>query len=540
MSWSQLRRRLVATTAIGVVVAAVCAWGFAADRLDGVQNRWEDLLQPGLAASDDVVIVGIDRTSLGAVGAWPWPREVQAELLAAIGDGHPSVVLYDVLMDQSREGDDALIEAMRTTPTVLPTALTLTVGNDGPPEIVDAVVTAPPLAAAAAGLGHVNISNAGDTGVVRTLPLYAIDGRGIARPSIALTAVSVVDGASGPLIERPGGVQIGTRFVPLDDAELRINWSESLTQGDVIPAIDVLRGSVDADEFRDRVVVVGVTEPTLGDQHLVPTDRSGNTSGVVVLANATNTILSNGYLERPSTASQLGLIIAAALLTTTIFALVRLVLALLVALAEVAAVVLFASWRFHVNGTLWNVVWPVLAIVLAAAAGTVWDYFVESRHRRRAWRLFSTYVPADVVRELEDPARLQGGGVWCSLRRDGGLLRSAQLHGALGDVAAGTGPRPARHLLRVLGGDHPATPGNGDAVRRRRGVRRLRRTRRRRNGRGRSRPLCVGDAGRDRHARRQADDRRPAAGALRHRGPPRTGRGRPRRDGESASVRRRR
>ena len=133
MSWSQLRRRLVATTAIGVVVAAVCAWGFAADRLDGVQNRWEDLLQPGLAAADDVVIVGIDRTSIGAVGAWPWPREVQAELLAAIGDGHPSVVLYDVLMDQSREGDDALIEAMRTTPTVLPTALTLTVGNDGPP-----------------------------------------------------------------------------------------------------------------------------------------------------------------------------------------------------------------------------------------------------------------------------------------------------------------------------------------------------------------------------------------------------------------------
>ena len=344
-------------------------------------------------------------------------REVQAELLAAIGDGDPSVVLYDVLMDQSREGDDALIEAMRTTPTVLPTALTLTVGNDGPPEIVDAVATAAPLAAASAGLGHVNISNAGDTGVVRTLPLYAIDGRGIARPSIALTAVSVVDGASGPLIERPGGVQIGTRFVPLDDAEMRINWSESLTQGDVIPAIDVLRGSVDADEFRDRVVVVGVTEPTLGDQHLVPTDRSGNTSGVVVLANATNTILSNGYLERPSTASQLGLIIAAALLTTTIFALVRLVLALLVALAEVAAVVLFASWRFHVNGTLWNVVWPVLAIVLAAAAGTVWDYFVESRHRRRAWRLFSTYVPADVVRELEDPARLRAAvsGVRCDV-----------------------------------------------------------------------------------------------------------------------------
>ena len=466
MSWSQLRRRLVATTAIGVVVAAVCAWGFAADRLDGVQNRWEDLLQPGLAAADGVVIVGIDRTSIRDVGPWPWPREVQAELLAAIGDGHPSVVLYDVLMDQSREGDDALIEAMRTTPTVLPTALTLTVGNDGPPEIVDAVATAAPLAAASAGLGHVNISNAGDTGVVRTLPLYAIDGSGIARPSIALTAVSVVDGASGPLIERPGGVQIGTRFVPLDDAELRINWSETLTHGDVIPAIDVLRGSVDADEFRDRVVVVGVTEPTLGDQHLVPTDRSGNTSGVVVLANATNTILSNGYLERPSTASQLGLIIAVALLTTTIFALVRLVLALLVALAEVAAVVLLAvvaisrrrhgverrlaGARYRAGGCRRDRLGLLRRVPSQAARMAP---VLHLRPRRRRPRTGGSGTAA-------------GGGVGCSLRCDCGLLRSAQLHRALRDVAAGTGPRPARQVLRVLGGDHPATPRNGDAVRR--------------------------------------------------------------------------
>ena len=139
------------------------------------------------------------------------------------------------------------------------------------------------------------------TGVVRGLPLYALDERGIAQPSIALAAVAVAEGATGPLIERPDGVQVGDRFVPLDDAELRINWSEELDQGDVIPAIDVLAGSIDPDLFRDRVVVVGVTEPTAGDQHLVPTDRSGGTSGVVVIANATNTILSSGYLERPST-----------------------------------------------------------------------------------------------------------------------------------------------------------------------------------------------------------------------------------------------
>jgi adenylate cyclase len=407
VSWSQRSRRLLAAAAIGTVVTGVCAWGLVADRLDGVQNVWEDRLQPGLASSVDVVVVGIDSPTLIATQeAWPWPRDLHAELLDRIGDGDPAVVLYDVLFADRGRGDSALVDAMGRTPTVLPTSLTLTAGEDGPPRIVNRVTPTAPLAAAAAGLGHANINRAGDTGVVRTLPLYALDEREFARPSVALAAVSVADGATGPLTERPGGVQVGDRFIPLDDAELRINWSTTLEQQAVIPAIDVLSGAVDAETFRDRVVLVGVTDPTLGDQQLVPIDRSGSTSGVVVLANAVNTILSSGYLGRPSTAAQLGLIVVATAAVTALFASLRLVPALLGALGVAAGVIGFVAWRFHTDGKLWNLVWPVLAVFLAVGAGTVWRYFTEVRHRRRAWRLFSTYVPAQVVRQLEDPARL--------------------------------------------------------------------------------------------------------------------------------------
>ena len=407
MSWSQGSRRLLAAAAIGTGVAGVCAWGLVADRLDGVQNLWEDRLQPGLASSDDVVVVGIDRASLiEEESTWPWPRDLHAELLDKIGDGDPAVVLYDILFADPGQGDSALVDAMGRTPTVLPTALTLTAGDDGPPEIVDRVVPAEPFAAAAAGLGHANINRAGDTGVVRTLPLYALDERELAQPSIALAAVSVAEGATGPLTERPGGVQVGDRFVPLDDAELRINWSATLEQQTAIPAIDVLSGAIDADTFRGRIVLVGVTDPALGDQQLVPTDHSGSTSGVVVLANAVNTMLSSGYLDKPSTIAQVGLIAVAAAGVMAMFASLRLVPALLGAAGVAAGVVAFVAWRFHTAGMLWNVVWPVLAVILAAAAGTVWRYFTEVRHRRRAWRLFSTYVPAQVVRQLEDPTRL--------------------------------------------------------------------------------------------------------------------------------------
>jgi adenylate cyclase len=407
MSWSQVRRRLAAAAALGAGVAVLCSWGLVADRLDGVQRRWEDRLQPGLASSDDVAVIAIDRETLSAAGiSWPWPRDVHAELLRTIAAGEPAVVGYDVLFAESRDGDDALIAAMGEVPTVLPSALTLTASPGEPPEIVDAVLPADQLAAAASAVGHANITVAGDSGVVRELPLYAVDDRGFVYPSLVLAAVAAADGASGPVTERPGGVQVGDRFVPLDDGELAINWAETLSPEDVIPAIDVLDGSFDVAQLAGRVVLVGVTDSTLGDQHLVPVDHSGGTSGVVVLANATNTVLSSGYLRQPPMWAQLVLIIAAAILVTSMFAATRLAPALISALVVVAAVVLFATWRFHADGVQWNVVWPVIAVLLATATGTVWQEVTESRHRRRAWRLFATYVPAEVVRQLEDPHRL--------------------------------------------------------------------------------------------------------------------------------------
>jgi CHASE2 domain-containing sensor protein len=74
-------------------------------------------------------------------------------------------------------------------------------------------------------------------------------------------------------------------------------------------------------------VVVGATEPTLGDQHLVPVDRSGSTSGVIVIANAINTIVSNGYLDEPAQGLEILLVIGLGLVTALLFALWRLSLA---------------------------------------------------------------------------------------------------------------------------------------------------------------------------------------------------------------------
>lgn len=437
--------RWLSVAAIAALCTGVGVAGLTTHRLDGVQTRWEDQLQPGVDASDDpeIVVVGFDRSTLAALGTgWPVARDVHAALIDAIGDSSPAVIVYDVLLAAERPGDDALATALAAHPTVIASALTLR-RSDGPPRADDAVRPTTRLATAAAAIGHANVSLAADTGVVRSLPVLAVDERGIPIPSLALAAVAVADGASTVPVVRPDGVQVGERLVPVDDGELAINWSDGLAARDVIPAIDVLDGTVDRERFADAIVLVGVTEPTLGDQHLVPVDRSGATAGVLVMANAVNTMVTSAYLEEVAVAPQVAVLIAVGVLVAGMFARWRISLAVSLALATVAAVVAFTSWRFHAAGERWNVVWPVVTAALVGVGVSAWRYVAEIRHRRRAWSLFATYVPASVVDELADATQLRRAAagarsvvsvLFCDLR-------------GFTPIAAGLDPDDVRRLL---------------------------------------------------------------------------------------------
>ena len=282
----------------------------------------EDALQPGVGASvtPEVVVVGFDRTTLAALGTgWPVPRDVHATLIDEIGRGAPRAIVYDVLFASEQEDDPALASALAAHPTVIASALTLR-RTDGPPLVEEAVRPTSRLADAATAIGHANVTLAADTGVVRSLPVYAVGERGLVVPSLALATIAIADGAPPTPVERPDGIQIGARLIPAVDGDLAINWSAELTIDSVTPAIHVLDGTVAADRFEDAIVLVGVTEPTLGDQHLVPVDRSGSTSGIVVIANAVNTILTSGYLSEPGPAAQVAVLLVVGAVVGAVFA----------------------------------------------------------------------------------------------------------------------------------------------------------------------------------------------------------------------------
>ncbi len=397
--------------AIAGAIAAVTAIGVGAGVLSGFQDRATDSIFPRGRVSDDVVIVGIDARSLAAVGQpWPWPRSVQAGLLHAIAQGRPKVTLVDELFAPPADGDAVLAKEIADDGNVV-LAGVVTVGGADRGVLVASGATTPAddVAKGAYAVGVTAITPDPNDGVVRRVPLVVQVDQALV-PSLSLAAVAAVEGVTPDVIVRPHGVQVGTRTIPTDAMHrLRVSWPEGLTgsdAGSVVSAADVLAGRVDVGTFRDKVVFVGVTDPTLGDNHLTPLASSTGQPGVLVQVAAFNTMANRNYLEPAGTADTAAWVFLVALIVALAVQFLPLWGAVAVTVAVPLASVMVGYVRAD-HGTVSNFVYPIVAVAVAVAASGGLRYATETRRRLEVARLFSQYVPEPVAEQLLDEGRVE-------------------------------------------------------------------------------------------------------------------------------------
>ena len=117
LKWPQLKRRLAAEWWIFGALLTATVWAMLAWQ---VGTRTDNLLYDTWTRFDpthtrtDVVLVEIDNRSLHALGAWPWPRALQARLLTAVTRARPQSVAVNLLLPaigQSHD-DEALVAAI--------------------------------------------------------------------------------------------------------------------------------------------------------------------------------------------------------------------------------------------------------------------------------------------------------------------------------------------------------------------------------------------------------------------------------------------
>lgn len=234
------------------------------------------------APSGQVAVIVVDRDSLDALGPWPWPSAVHAQLLDRLAPHRPRAVMLDVPLDRpASQPDDtaALVAAMADLPVYL-------VQRDGVgPERVDLRPPAPALVAAAAGVGHARLVPDLD-GVVRTL--YTQEGPpGNLRPYVGtlLTGQSASTSESQPSTVQAAQaaqapwLRAGPFGFGLVDGSGRY---PTLSYG------QVLRGEVPLASLRGRDVLVGVgADADLGELWPASATRAAlRLPGVELHANA--------------------------------------------------------------------------------------------------------------------------------------------------------------------------------------------------------------------------------------------------------------
>ncbi len=388
-----LRALVVGLAAAGLTALLAVSGVLGGFERDLVDERYE---LRGPHAAPDVVVVGIDEDTVANLG-FPFRRAFHARVVDALLAAGARTVAYDVQFSDPRRRDDdeALLRALGDPRVVLGTS---EVFRDGTP----AVLGVERLRGAGTRIGSVLFPIDRDDDVWRRM-----EARVQGLPALAVLAAGGRADAGEHPIDFAG---------PPADPGFR-----------EIPFLDVLDGRLDPTQVRDRVVVVGATDPDLHDAH--PTAAGGGSMpGVYVQANAIQTVLDDYPLRDAPVFLAILLVLVAGLfapLATLAGSPTRALGQALGAGVLGTAALLGGAQLACAAGEIVPVAAPLLALALGTIGAVALVYLFEVRARRRLRATFERFVPPKVAAELlpdDDSAptlasrRIEATVLFCDLR----------------------------------------------------------------------------------------------------------------------------
>lgn len=289
---------------IAVALTALVVLAVKFDSLSRVENSVYDLAMKSYQrpANPDIVIIAIDEPSILQLGRWPWDRRLHAALLTKLAEGKPKAIALDVIFNEAStaEADKMLAEAIRANGNVILPVIP----RVGEGRLVNEALPIPQIAASAVGFGHISTQMDAD-GLVRRANLRA--GWGV--PKYGLLGVAML-AAADPARWLNGSLTFGERATdavraPTDawttDQAYNIPYAGPPQHFKFVSYIDVLRGDVSPQVFRDKLVFVGMTAAGLGDEF--PTPVSGENramAGVEIHANVMQGMLEGINIQHVS------------------------------------------------------------------------------------------------------------------------------------------------------------------------------------------------------------------------------------------------
>jgi adenylate cyclase len=433
----------------------------------------------------EFALVLVDDRSLTALGRWPLSRHLFAQAIQAIERAGARVIVCDLLFTEPEQPvsgeardvaraaaarlsdpqdaalrasldrhatddpDGELAAAERASGKVLqPLAFSFTGAKEEPPSFVSdqayqrferspvepifpleprSVVTPlPSLAAAAAGLGHINI--AFDRDGAPRYDYLALPFNGDFLPSLAVRAAAAYLGVPwGDVgLALGAGVRIGSLQVPTDRAmRLVVNYRGPRGTIPTYSFIDLIEGRLPAAELAGRIVLIGASFIGIADANAAPFNNTPM-PGSERLANIIDSLLARDFIrENPSPwpLLTLGAVMLLALMTGAATALLPTRLAVLAGATPLMLWAGAAQAAFD-HGLWLPLVNPLIALAGASAGALLYRFRFVDHQRRRLRAAFQYYLAPDLINQLvANPQQLRLGGetrtisvMFCDLR----------------------------------------------------------------------------------------------------------------------------
>jgi CHASE2 domain-containing sensor protein len=360
-----MRPRLTTLLAVAAIAAGIAAVGHATGALEGLEQdslrlRFEAREAP---RADDVVVVAIDDRTFGDLRAqWPFKRSLHGRAITQLHLAGAREIVYDVQFTEPTKPreDGALYDAIAGAGgAVLVTGET---DGHGHTNVLGGDANLRRAHAQAASGDLTNNSN----GTITRFP-KTVGGLGS-------VAAVVAERAGKPL--HTGDYDGGTQWIDFRGGPRSIP---------TLPFSEVVRGKFDPASVRGKIVVVGVSTPTLQDVHSTPVGGSELMAGAEVQANAIWTALHANPLRSVPGWVTWALIALLAMVAPLLR--LRLGIVATTAVAGLVGVAWVGAGLFLFDaGAVLSVVAPALALCAGAVGAIVASHLTETFERRRVAR----------------------------------------------------------------------------------------------------------------------------------------------------------
>jgi response regulator RpfG family c-di-GMP phosphodiesterase len=344
----------------GLVAAGLAVTAYAGGALDTLENSSVDkrFEVRGAHVPADVAVIAVDDVTFSDLGLqWPFPRTEHAKAVAALHRAGAREIVYDVqFTERTKPAEDfALYRAIgRAGGAVLATSET---DGNGHSNVLGGDENLARIGARAAA------SNLPDDpgGVIRRFT-YSMGGMDTVAVAVAKRLGAHVD----PHAFAAGGSYIDFRG-----------------PGETIPTYsfsDLVGGRVEPGALRGKIVVIGVSAPTVHDLH-VTSASPHPMSGPEVQANAIWTLLHGLPLRDAPLWLSLVAIVAMAVIVPVLALRIRATLAALAAPAIGVAYLAIAQLAFD-HGLVLPVAAPIGGLIVAAVATVAVSHLLETVRRQ--------------------------------------------------------------------------------------------------------------------------------------------------------------